>query len=447
MKVGLVSLGCPKNLVDSEIMLGLMKNGGFDFEVDLSKSDVIVVNTCGFIDDAKIESTNKILEVAKHKEEGKCKALIVTGCLAERYSDGILTSIPEVDAVLGTAAYGDIVETIKSILTNKNHHISIIKPQTDISWLENDRILSSSNGSAYLKISEGCDNKCTYCIIPSLRGPFRSRDIKSIIAEASKLALSGIKEVILVGQDTTRYGIDLYSKPALVELIGGISDIEGIEWIRLLYCYPEMVSDELINEIATNDKVCKYIDVPIQHSSDRILKKMGRRTNTIELVDLIKRLREANPLICIRSTFIVGFPGETAEDFQNLKAFISDSKLDYVGVFCYSQEEGTPAATFDGQIPGKTAKSRQKQLMKVQNVISATKLENRVGKSYKVLVDNVSDDGIFYFGRSQFEAPEIDGQIYFTSKWPLKSGDMVNVQILNSEDYDLIGDVKNEPAK
>ena len=451
MKVGLVSLGCPKNLVDSEIMLGLMQSGGFELENDLNKTDIMVVNTCGFIHDAKEESINKILEVAELKKTAKCKALIVTGCLAERYSEDIIDQIKEVDAVLGSASYGEIVNTINKILYSKERHFTLIKPQTDIDWLENERVVTTNQGSAYLKISEGCDNRCTYCIIPSLRGPFRSRELTAIVLEANKLAQQGVKEIILVGQDTTRYGIDIYKKPKLIELIRALSLIEGIEWIRLLYCYPEMVSYELIDEIVSNKKVCKYIDIPMQHASNSILKLMGRKTNAKNLKDLVKRLRSKGrtnkETITIRSTFIVGFPGETDEDIEELKKFIEKSKLDRVGVFMYSKEEGTPAAKFKNQVSKSLKKSRHDTLMEIQRGITLEIESKKIGKTLNVLVENVAEDGIFYFGRSQFEAPEIDNMIYFTSQWPLKSGQMVDVKILNTDEYDLIGEVTYEPSK
>ena len=447
MKVGLVSLGCPKNLVDSEIMLGLMQSNGFDLESDLQQSQIIVVNTCGFINDAKEESINKILEMSAFKRSGSCQALIVTGCLAERYADDILAQIGEVDAVLGTAAYGEIVDTIQKILCAKGKAFSSIPPQTDISWLEHNRVLTTDQGTAYLKISEGCDNRCTYCIIPALRGPFRSRELTAIILEARALAEQGVKEIILIGQDTTRYGIDLYKTPKLIELIRGLSLIPGIAWIRLLYCYPEMVTDELISEIKANPKVCNYIDIPMQHASDAILKKMGRKTTAQELADLVKRLRANVADICIRSTFIVGFPGETEEDFQTLKGFLAEQKLDRVGVFQYSKEEGTPAAKFRNQVPKSVKQRRFEELMTIQHQISLAIEKGKIGQALQVLVENVADDGIFYFGRSTFEAPEIDSLIYFTSQWPLVSGQMVDVKILNTDQYDLIGEVIHEPTE
>lgn len=445
MKVGMVSLGCPKNLVDSEIMLGILQSNGFQLENNLNESQIIIVNTCGFISDAKEESINRILEMSELKTSGECEILIVTGCLAQRYSEEILSEIPEVDAVLGTASYGEIFSVIEKISTKNQPAIKLLKPLTETSWLENPRVISTQNGSVYLKISEGCDNCCTYCIIPKLRGRFRSREKESIFQEASRLAQSGVKELILVGQDTTRYGMDIYETPKLVELIQEISLIEGIEWIRLLYCYPEMVSDELILEIAKNPKVCKYIDIPMQHASDEILKRMGRRTSQKELETLIFKLREANSDITIRSTFIVGFPGETEADFEILKRFLIESKLDHVGVFKYSKEEGTSAAKMKSQIKKSVKEERFHELMTIQRQISLDNRASKVGKTIKVLADNVSEDGIFYFGRSQHEAPEIDNLIYFTSQWQLESGQLIDVIILNNDEYDLIGEVVDEP--
>ena len=449
-KIGLVSLGCPKNLVDSEVMLGLLKKDGFTLTNNEREANIIIVNTCGFIDDAKQESINAILEMAELKREN-CELLIVTGCLAERYNKEILEEIPEVDAVIGTGHFGDIVETIKKAYSFKlvSSQASEKKPLLygDLGYYDFDgteRILSTNNGFAYIKIADGCDNRCTYCIIPYLRGPYKSRNMEAIIEEAKYLVSNGVKEIILVAQDTTRYGTDLYGERKLKDLVKELSKISGLKWIRLLYCYPDQIDDELIDEIAANDKVCKYIDIPLQHFSDKILKKMGRRSNSAEIEELIKKLREKVPEICIRTTFIVGFPGEEEEDFSILCDFVKRMEFDRMGVFMYSREEGTPAAKLKGQVRKSVKKERFDKLMSIQNEIMIKKNNSRLNKIYDILVEGVADDGIFYYGRSYQEAPDIDNLIYFTSGEPLDRGSFVKVKILNIEEYDLIGVVENE---
>ncbi len=439
-KIGVVSLGCPKNLVDSEIMLGILKD---DYEVTNSENeaDILIVNTCGFIESAKQESINTILEMAKHKQED-CELLIVTGCMAERYREQIIEQIPEVDAVLGTGNYEEIAEVIKKAYKG-DKTISYGK-LNELGYLEKERVVSSGKGYAYLKIAEGCDNCCTYCIIPSLRGSFRSRKIEDIIKEAGILANNGIKEIILVAQDTTRYGIDIYGDKKLVELIGELSKISGISWIRLLYCYPEEIDEALINEIANNPKVLNYLDIPIQHASDRILKMMGRRGTLNQLEDKLDMIREKIPDIVIRTSIIVGFPGETQEDFEILSEFINRYEFDNLGVFTYSREEDTPAAKMKNQISKKLKEERFGLLMEQQQRIVSKKNDNRIGNIYKALVEGVAEDGIFYFGRSYAQAPDIDGKIYFTSGEPLEMGQFVHIKILNIDDYDLIGEVVNE---
>lgn len=443
-KIGLVSLGCPKNLVDSELMLGLLKTGGYEIVNDSSDADIIIVNTCGFIDSAKQESINTILEMAALKEQ-KCELLIVTGCMAERYRQMILDEIPEVDAVVGTGSYGEIAAVIEEAY--EGERVSRYGELAGTEYMEGDRVVSTGKGYAYLKIAEGCDNKCTYCIIPSLRGPFRSRSIGAIVHEAEKLASSGIKEIILAAQDTTRYGTDIYGKKALVDLLRQLSQIKGIEWIRLLYCYPEEIDDELINEIASNDKVCKYLDIPIQHASDNVLRRMGRRGTSEEICSLLDKLREKIPGLIIRTTLIVGFPGETEEDFGKLMEFVEKYKFDRLGAFMYSREEGTPAYKMRDQIPSRVKRSRHSRLMKLQRSISEAANADRIGRTFKVLVEGVAEDGIFYFGRSYQEAPGIDGLIYFTSIEPLQMNSFVDVKILDSDEYDLTGEVRHEPSE
>ena len=443
-KIGIVSLGCPKNLVDSEIMLGMLSKENYEIVNNKEDANILIVNTCGFIESAQQESINTILEMTEEKKR-KCEVLIVTGCMAERYKDKILEEIPEVDAVLGTGNYKEIAEVIN--LAYKGEKTVSYGKLDDTDYLDEKRIISSSKHSVYLKISEGCDNRCTYCIIPYLRGNYRSRKIEALIKEAELLAQNGAKEIILVAQDTTRYGIDLYGKKMLPELIQKLSKINGVEWIRLLYCYPEEIDDDLISEIASNPKVCKYMDIPIQHASDRILKLMGRRGNISEIRYALNKLRKSVKDIVIRTTMIVGFPDETDDDFEQLLSFVNEFKFDRLGVFTYSREEGTPAAKMKNQIKKNIKLNRQKAVLKVQNAISTDININRTEKVYKAIVDGIADDGIFYYGRTYAEAPEIDGLVYFTSHEPLTIGSFVNVKILNAEEYDLIGEVINEFTK
>lgn len=443
-KIGIVSLGCPKNLVDSEIMLGMLSHADYEIVNNKEDANVLIVNTCGFIESAQQESINTILEMAEEKER-KCEVLIVTGCMAERYKEKMLEQIPEVDAVLGTGNYKEVAEVIK--LAYKGEKTVSYGKLDETDYLDEERMISSSKHSVYLKISEGCDNRCTYCIIPFLRGKYRSRKIESLVKEANLLAQNGAKEIIIVAQDTTRYGIDLYGRKMLPELIRKVSVIEGIEWIRLLYCYPEEIEDELIEEIATNPKVCKYMDIPIQHASERILKEMGRRGTISEIRQVLNKLRERVDGIVLRTSLIVGFPGETEEDFEDLMNFVKEFRLDRVGVFTYSKEEGTPAAKMKNQVTKNVKIKRQKKILELQNAISREINESRNGKVYKTIVDGIADDGIFYYGRTYAEAPEIDGIIYFTSPEELSIGSFTDVRILNAEDYDLIGEVINEFTK
>lgn len=443
-KIGLVSLGCPKNLVDSELMLGMLRSDGYEIVNEASDADIIIVNTCGFIDSAKQESINTILEMSELKAEN-CELLIVTGCMAQRYKQMILDEIPEVDAVIGTGSYADIAEVIKEAYEGKK--VLRYGELEDISYLDGERVISTGKGYAYLKIAEGCDNCCTYCIIPSLRGPYRSRKMESILEEAGKLAASGIKELILTAQDTTRYGTDIYGKKMLTELIRKLGKIEGIEWIRLLYCYPEEIDEELICEIASNDKVCKYLDIPIQHASDEVLKRMGRRGKSSDICSLLDTIRKEIPDVVIRTTMIVGFPGENEDDFNELENFIEKYRFDRLGTFMYSKEEGTPAYKMKDQIPSRVKRSRYNRLMKIQRRISAELNRERIGRTYKVLVEGVAEDGIFYYGRSYAEAPGIDGLIYFTSSEPLEFDQFVDVKILDAGEYDVTGEAQYESAQ
>lgn len=440
IKVGCISLGCSKNLIDSEIMLGMLDRNEYEITTDLQNADVIIVNTCAFIGDAKEEAVDAILNTALYKESGKLKTLIVAGCLAQRYKEEIIKEIPEVDVVIGTGSISEIENAISEHVAGKKQRLYINDP-TDIDYLDNSRMLSQTGATQYLKIGEGCSNFCTYCIIPSLRGPFRSRTMESIVDEAKKLVGAGAREIIIIAQDVSKYGVDRYSDCKLVELIRRLSDIEDLKWIRLLYCYPEGITDELIDEFKNNPKLIKYLDIPIQHASDSILKAMGRKTNRNNLETLISKLRREVPDIILRTTLITGFPGETQEDFEILKEFIKDNKFDRLGVFAYSQEEGTPAARMKNQIEESVKQQRKDEILLLQNEIVEPLVENRLNKTYEVVVEGVADDGIFYYGRSYGESPEIDPVIYFTSKEPLEFGTFVKVKILNIEKLDLIGDV------
>ncbi|NJD02729.1 MAG: 30S ribosomal protein S12 methylthiotransferase RimO [Ruminiclostridium sp.] len=443
-KIGMVSLGCPKNLVDSEIMLGLLDKKKYQITNNKDEADIIIVNTCGFIETARQESINTILEMGRCKKN-KCRMLIVTGCLAQRYKQEILLEIPEVDAVLGTGSYSDISGIIEKAFAGERPEA--YGETSGTAYLENDRILSTGSGYAYLKIAEGCDNCCTYCVIPSLRGPFRSRKLEDIVKEASKLAQKGVKELILIAQDTTRYGIDIYKKRKLVELLQKISEIDEIQWIRILYCYPEEITDELLDEMANNSKICKYLDIPIQHASDRILKSMGRRSSSKALGELLEKIRSKLPEAVLRTTLITGFPGETEEDFDILTEFVKKYRFDRLGVFMYSKEENTPAAGLKPQLSKKVKKKRHDEIMGIQQHIAKQKNQERLGRQYRVLAEGIADDGIFYYGRSYQEAPDIDGLIYFTSEQPVRIGDFVNIKIHAVKKYDLIGEVKNESAE
>ena len=441
--VSFVSLGCDKNLVDSEHMLGLLNQGGFTLTGEEQKADVIVVNTCCFIEDAKKESIENILEVARYKEEGNCKALIVTGCMAQRYKQEILDEIEEVDAVVGTTSYDKIVEIANGILEEKG-----LRTQTfdliDREMLdEMPRILTTAGYFAYVKISEGCDKHCTYCIIPKLRGKYRSRQMDKIKAEVEKLAQEGVSELILVAQDTTEYGRDL-ENASLAKLLRELSNVEGIEWIRVLYCYPESITDELIEEIKTNPKVCKYLDIPIQHAADNVLKRMARKSSLAQLQERIGKLRNEIPGIAIRTTLIVGFPGETDEDFEILYNFVKEMKFDRLGVFTYSKEEGTPAAQFENQIDEKTKIKRRDAIMALQHGISKELTAEKVGKVMKVLIEGKITDEDVYIGRTYQDAPDIDGEVFVEYEGELISGDFVDVRITGANDYDLIGEIVDE---
>jgi len=434
-KIGIVSLGCSKNTVDAEMMLALLKGKGHEIVNDPDLADIIIVNTCGFIESAKEESINALLEMAEYKNKN-CKLLIATGCLAQRYADDILKEMPEVDAVLGTGSYKEIADVINSAnLGERQKRLGDI----NFKYTGSERVLTTPAYSAFLKIAEGCDNFCTYCVIPKLRGRYRSREIDDIIKEARALAKSGVKELIVIAQDTTRYGVDLYGEKKLAKLLERLSEIEGIEWIRVHYSYPEEIDDNLIETFKNNDKIVKYMDIPIQHCNDRILKLMGRRTTKESLVNLIKKLRREIPGIAIRTSLIVGFPTETEEEFLELCEFVKEAKFDRLGVFTYSKEEDTPAAKLKGQIPKRVKEARFRKIMKLQNKIHIEKNEEFIGKDLLVLVEGF--DGTLYYGRSYRDSIDIDPKVYFGALSDIKAGDFVKVRINSCLDYDLAGEM------
>jgi len=458
-KIYLVSLGCDKNLVDSEIMLGLLSKEGYAITNELSEADYAIVNSCCFIGDAKEESINTIIEIGELKKEGKLKGLIVTGCLAQRYQSMITDELPEADAVIGTTAYDNIVSAIAEIkskngLADKSLYIEDLER---LAGGEEHRLVPAGEISSYIKIAEGCNKRCTYCIIPYIRGNYRSIPMETIVKEAEELAKQGTKELLLVAQETTLYGVDIYGKKALPDLVHELSKISGIEWIRLLYCYPEEITDEIIEAIKNEKKVCHYIDLPIQHSSDAILRRMARKTNQAELRERIAKLRKEIPDITLRTTLITGFPGETEEDFKELYNFVDEMEFDRLGVFTYSAEEGTPAAEMDGQVDEEVKIARRNEIMELQQEISAEKAEGRIGKVYEVLVEGtvpvdsvngeafasimeVNEDGKkVYIGRTYMDAPDVDGQVFFESDYEIMSGELVEVEIIASDEYDLFG--------
>lgn len=436
-KVGMISLGCPKNQVDAELMLAKLDDAGFEIVNNIEQSEIVIVNTCGFIDDAKKEAIENILEMSELKEAGVINKIIVTGCLAQRYKDEIIKEIPEVDAVIGIGANDDIVNICKDVM--KDDKVTIFPPKTDLS-IEGQRILTTPNYYAYLKVAEGCSNRCTYCAIPSIRGPLRSRTIENIVEEAKALVQVGVKEVVLVAQDTTRYGLDLYKELMLPKLLNELCKVEGIEWIRLLYCYPDSLTDELIDTIAKQDKVLNYIDLPIQHADEQVLKEMNRTGNKEDLEKLIDKLRNKIPDVVIRTTVMVGFPGETKEAFENLAEFVKEVKFDRLGCFTYSPEEGTPAATFENQIEEEEKIHRGELIMQAQYDIFIRNNSKSIGKIYSVLTEGFDEKNNCYIGRSYKDAPEIDGKVVFSSEKSISDGEFVNVNITAINEYDLIGE-------
>lgn len=437
-RVGMISLGCPKNQVDAEIMLSKLQNGGFEIVSDPAEADVVIVNTCGFIEDAKRESIENILDMVSYKEDCENLKVLVTGCLAERYQSEIFKEIPETDAVIGIGANEDICEICNRIIDGEK--VEVFPPKTDLK-IEGDRILTTPPYSAYLKIAEGCSNHCTYCAIPSIRGEFRSRPSESILKEAQKLASEGVKELIVVAQDTTRYGEDLYGKNALVPLLKALSMVEGIEWIRLLYLYPERIDDALINEIATNEKIVKYMDIPLQHCNKNVLKRMNRHGDRESLTALLNKIREKIDGVTIRTTFIAGFPGETEEEFNELCEFVDEMRFERMGCFAYSEEEGTPAAKLDGMMEYEIRQERADIINERQNVILDEINDSLIDKILPTIVEGYDPYTDSYYGRTYMDAPEIDTQIYFTCGFELQDGEIVDVCVINVIDGELTGEV------
>lgn len=437
-KIGMVSLGCPKNQVDAEIMLSKLQNGGFEIVNDPAEADLIIVNTCAFIESAKKESIESILDMASYKEDYPSVRLLVTGCLAERYRSEIFEEIPEVDGVIGIGADNDICEVCEKLLSFEK--VEEYPPKENLCF-DGDRILTTPSYSAYIKIAEGCSNNCTYCAIPSIRGAYRSRPAESILAEAEKLAKDGVKELIVVAQDTTRYGEDLYGRNALSPLLRSLCKIEGIEWIRLLYLYPERIDDALIDTIAEEDKIVKYMDIPVQHCSERVLKRMNRQGNRQSLTDLFNKIRERIPNVTLRTTFIAGFPGETEEEFEELCDFVSEMKFERMGCFAYSEEEGTPAARLDGMLPEEERVRRADIVNDLQSEILDSVNESLIGKELSAIVEDYDGYTDSYYGRTVMDAPEIDTQICFTCGYELNDGDIVTVEIINCVDGILTGEV------
>lgn len=439
MKLFFISLGCDKNLVDSEYMLGLLAADGIAITNEEAEADVIVINTCCFIGDAKEESIQTILEMAEYKKNGNLKGLIVTGCLAERYREEIKSELPEVDAVLGTNSYNEIVEAAHQVMQGSRYEK--FHALNELCAFKSDRMLTTGGHYAYLKIAEGCDKRCTYCIIPKIRGNYRSVPMEELVSQAEKLAASGVKELVLVAQETTLYGVDLYGKKSLDRLLDKLNQITGIFWIRILYCYPEEIDDALIDAILRNEKVCHYLDMPIQHASDYILKRMGRKTSCSDLVRIINKLREKIPDICIRTTLICGFPGETEAMHEELMQFVNDMEFDRLGAFSYSPEEGTLAETYPEQVEEETKLCRREDVMELQQEISFDKNEMWMGKELWAFIEGKVADENAYVGRTYRDAPGVDGYVFINTDEELMTGDFVKVKITGAYEYDLTGEI------
>lgn len=442
MKILFISLGCDKNLVDSEVMLGMLSEQGYSFTDDVEEADAAVVNTCCFINDAKEESINTLLELSERKKDGQLKVLIAAGCLAQRYHDEIQKEIPEVDAIIGTTATDTIIRTLESVLLGKaENHIE------DINKLPvggKKRVVTTGGYYDYLKIAEGCNKHCTYCIIPKVRGNFRSVPMEELIKEARELAEGGVRELILVAQETTLYGIDLYGEKSLPRLLRELCKIEGLKWIRLLYCYPEEITDELIRVIKEEPKICHYLDIPVQSGSDAVLKRMGRRTDSGQIRDMVAKLRKEIPDICIRTTLITGFPDESQEDHEDTMAFVDELEFDRLGVFTYSQEEDTPAANMPGQIDEEVKLTRQAEIMELQQEIAFEAAENMIGRRLEAMIEGKIAEEDAYVARTYKDAPGVDGYLFIATQRQLMSGDFVNVVITGSNEYDLIGEIEDE---
>lgn len=444
MNIMFISLGCDKNLVDSEMMIGMLSDKGYVFTDDETKADIIVVNTCCFIGDAKEESINTLLQTAELKKTGRLKTLIAAGCLAQRYKDEIRTEIPEVDVIIGTTAIDEIVKAVEEALKEPSAKNNYCRDINAVPVYGKKRVVTTGGHFAYIKIAEGCDKHCTYCIIPKVRGNYRSVPIENLVTEAEQLAESGVKELILVAQETTLYGMDLYGKKSLPKLLRKLCEIPGIVWIRLLYCYPEEIDDELIKIIKDEPKICHYLDMPIQHGADGILKRMGRRTNQKQLRDIIEKLRKEIPDICLRTTLITGFPGETQEDFEELYRFVNEMEFDRLGIFTYSREEDTPAAMMDNQIDEAVKNARRDELMELQQAIAFEKAERKIGSVMTVMVEGRAVDEDVYVTRTYMDAPNVDGYLFLRTNARLMSGDFVRVLVTDSNEYDLIGEITDE---
>ncbi len=435
-KVGFISLGCSKNLVDTEVMLRVLHDAGFEITPDETEAEIIIINTCGFIESAKAEAIDNILDAAKLREWGKCRHIIATGCLVERYREEVWRELPEVDALVGVGSLFDIADACRAVLRGEKY--TSFKDK-NTSKLGGDRILTTDDHTAYLKIAEGCDNKCTYCAIPLIRGRMRSRTVEDIVAEARDLEALGVKELNLIAQDTTRYGLDIYGEYSLARLVREITAATSIPWIRLLYCYPDKITDELIDELVDNPRLLKYMDIPIQHISDSVLTRMNRHGGATLIRETVKKLRERVPGIVLRTTAMVGFPGESEEDFTELCEFVKEAKFDRFGAFTYSDEEGTLAAGLDGKIDEQTKQDRYDILMQTQLTVAEEESKKRVGETYTVICDGFDTVAEVYYGRSYMDAPDVDGRVYFTSPEKVNTGDFVKVKITEAVDYDLVG--------
>ncbi len=437
-KVGFISLGCSKNLVDTEVMLHNLHKKGFEITPNEEEAEIIVINTCGFIESAKQESIDNILDAKELKEYGKCKHIIATGCLVERYRNEVMDEMPEIDALVGVGSLCDIAEACEAVMRGEKYTSFRDKEESE---LGGDRIITTEPHTAYLKIAEGCDNRCTYCAIPLIRGRLRSRPIEDIVKEAKDLEAMGVKEINLIAQDTTRYGLDLYGRYALAELVREITKNTTIPWIRLLYCYPDKITDELIAELRDNDRLVKYMDIPIQHISDKVLTRMNRHGGSVLIREAVKKLRAEVPGIILRTTAMVGFPGETDEDFVELCEFVKEAKFDRFGAFTYSPEEGTVAAGFDGEIDEQVKQDRYDILMQTQFTVNEENIQKFIGKTLTVLVDGFDDAAEVYYARSFADAPDVDGKVYFKADRVIANGEFVEVKITEALDYDLVGEI------